>query len=163
MQLDLSGKTALVTGSTQGIGFAIAAGLAAAGARVAVNGRTPDRTEKAAAELRARGTDVVAVAADLATDSGFDAAYAQLPSVDILVDNLGVYETKPALEIDDTEWRRYFEVNVLSAIRLTRAYLPSMTEREEQDMQRLNLAVTIFQRQRLTAHDRFLCLICVPI
>lgn len=129
MQLDLSGKTALVTGSTQGIGFAIAAGLARAGARVAVNGRTPDKTEKAAAELRDQGADVVALAADVASDEGFATALAALPSVDVLVNNLGIFEAKPPLEIDDAEWRRYFEVNVLSAIRLTRAYLPGMTER----------------------------------
>lgn len=129
MQLDLSGKTALVTGSTQGIGFAIATGLARSGARVAVNGRTPDRTEKAATELREQGADVLALVADIASDEGLAAALEALPSVDILVNNLGIFEAKPPLEIDDAEWRRYFEVNVLSAIRLTRAYLPGMTDR----------------------------------
>lgn len=131
MLIDLKDKTALVTGSTQGIGAAIAAGLARAGARVGVNGRHEESTAAAAARLSSEvpGARVVPVAADLATEQGAAAAVQALPSVDILVNNLGIFESRPALEIDDDEWRRYFEVNVLAGIRLTRAYLPGMMER----------------------------------
>ncbi|MEU8228472.1 SDR family oxidoreductase [Actinoplanes sp. NPDC048967] len=125
MRLDLSGRTALVTGSTQGIGLAIATGLAAAGARVAINGRDRD---KVLAALPSDG-DHVAAPADLTTDDGVAALLEALPEVDILVNNLGIFGARPALEISDAEWRRYFEVNVLTAVRLTRAYLPGMRER----------------------------------
>jgi NAD(P)-dependent dehydrogenase (short-subunit alcohol dehydrogenase family) len=127
MRIDLSGKTALVTGSTQGIGQAIAAGLAGAGARVGVNGRSAESVERAITELG--DGDFVAVPADVATDQGVDAVRAVLPEVDILVNNLGIFGAKPALEITDEEWRRYFEVNVLAAVRLTRTFLPGMRDR----------------------------------
>jgi NAD(P)-dependent dehydrogenase (short-subunit alcohol dehydrogenase family) len=131
MHIDLTGKTALVTGSTQGIGTAIATGLARAGATVAVNGRKSDKVEAAADALRAEvpGALVVPIAADLATQEGADHAVDLLPNVDILVNNLGIFGAKDALEITDDEWRRYFEVNVLAAVRLTRAYLPGMVAR----------------------------------
>ncbi|AIJ22238.1 SDR family NAD(P)-dependent oxidoreductase [Amycolatopsis methanolica] len=131
MRLDLSGKTALVTGSTQGIGAAIALGLARAGARVAVNGRGADKVTKAIEQLTAEVPDaqVVPVVADLASEQGARDAVDQLPRADILVNNLGIFDSADPLEISDDEWRRYFEVNVLAAVRLTRAYLPGMTER----------------------------------
>ncbi|UGT44235.1 SDR family oxidoreductase [Nocardia yamanashiensis] len=129
MNIDLSGKTALVTGSTQGIGLAIAAGLARSGARVAVNGRTADRVEAAVAELRSAGGEVLGVAADVATAEGVDQLVGELPEVDILVNNLGIFGAVPAREITDAQWRTYFEVNVLAAARLIRTYLPGMIDR----------------------------------
>ncbi len=130
MHIDLTGKTALVTGSTQGIGLAIAEGLAASGARVAVNGRSDERVRAAVAELTGKGlADVIGVAADVTTEDGVAQLTQQLPDVDILVNNLGIFGSVPAQEITDDEWRRYFEVNVLSAVRLIRTYLPGMTER----------------------------------
>jgi NAD(P)-dependent dehydrogenase (short-subunit alcohol dehydrogenase family) len=126
VNIDLSGKTALVTGSTQGIGLAIAEGLANSGARVAVNGRTADRVDEAAARLRG---DVVGVAVDVTTEEGAAQLLRDLPHVDILVNNLGIFGAVPALEITDEQWRTYFDVNVLAAVRLIRMYLPGMTER----------------------------------
>ncbi|MFJ1967760.1 SDR family NAD(P)-dependent oxidoreductase [Streptomyces sp. NPDC087903] len=131
MHLDLAGRAALVTGSSQGIGAEIAAGLARAGARVGVNGRHADRLAKSVDALRAEVPDgrFVPVAADLGTEEGAARAVEELPDVDILVNNLGIFGSRPALEISDEEWRRYFEINVLAGVRLTRAYLPRMTER----------------------------------
>jgi NAD(P)-dependent dehydrogenase (short-subunit alcohol dehydrogenase family) len=144
MKIELDGTTALVTGSTQGIGFAIARGLAAAGARVIVNGRSAESTAAARARLLddlsgdpdfaaldhdAREARVVTLAADLATEAGARQAVFQYPDVDVLVNNLGVFGSADPLSIDDDEWRRYFETNVLSAVRLTRAYLPGMMAR----------------------------------
>ncbi|WEV28819.1 SDR family NAD(P)-dependent oxidoreductase [Streptomyces sp. 71268] len=131
MQIDLSDRTALVTGSTQGIGHAIAVGLARAGARVAVNGRGAERVAEAVERVRTESgsDDVVPAVGDLATEEGAAAVVDAVPSVDILVNNLGIFGSAAPLEIDDAEWRRYFEVNVLSAIRLIRAYLPGMTDR----------------------------------
>ena len=131
MQVDLTGKTALVTGSTRGIGLAIARGLAESGARVAINGRSEASVQKAIAEIRADlpEADLVPAAADVATEEGAAAVNELLPQVDVLINNLGIYGVQPALEISDDDWRRYFEVNVLSAARLTRLYLPGMTDR----------------------------------
>lgn len=131
MQIDLSGRTALVTGSTQGIGYAIAVGLARAGARVAVNGRGAERVTDAMDRVRADSgsDDLIAAVGDLASEEGAAAVLEAVPTVDILVNNLGIFGSAAPLEIDDAEWRRYFEVNVLSAVRLIRAYLPGMEER----------------------------------
>ncbi len=130
MQIDLSGRTALVTGSTQGIGRVIAERLADAGATTWVNGRTAERVAGVVEELRAEGgRRVEGVGADVGTAAGAEAVRRALPEVDILVNNLGIFEPRPVLEIDDAEWQRFWEVNVLSGIRLTRAYLPGMRER----------------------------------
>ena len=131
MNIDLDGTTALVTGSTQGIGLAIATGLAAAGARVVVNGRSEPSVQRGIAELRAAvpGADVIALVADISTEEGSATALEVVPEVDILVNNLGIFGAKPVLEIEDDEWKRYFDVNVLTAVRLTRLYLPGMMQR----------------------------------
>jgi NAD(P)-dependent dehydrogenase (short-subunit alcohol dehydrogenase family) len=131
MRIDLTGKRALVTGSSQGIGLAIATGLARAGASVVLTGRDPGRLDGAADRLRAdvEGAEVTTVAGDVVTDEGTAQLLAAVPGADVLVNNLGIFGARPALEISDDEWRRYFEVNVLTAVRLTRAYLPGMRER----------------------------------
>ena len=127
MNIELTGKTALVTGSTQGIGLAIAEQLARSGARVAVNGRTSARVDEAVAKLGE--FDVLGVAADVSTEEGTADLLRQLPDVDILVNNLGIFGAVPPMEITDEQWRAYFDVNVLAAVRLIRSYLPGMTER----------------------------------
>ena len=130
MQLDLSGKTALVTGSTSGIGLAIAHGLAEAGATVVVNGRSADRVADAVSGLRDAhpSVSVVGIDADVTTQPGVDRLLAEIPAVDVLVNNLGIFGAVPALEITDDERRRYFDTNVLAAARLIRSYLPGMIE-----------------------------------
>jgi NAD(P)-dependent dehydrogenase (short-subunit alcohol dehydrogenase family) len=127
MDFGLKGKRALVTGSTAGIGFAIAKLLAREGAFVFVNGRTEARVEKAISEIEGK---VDGVAADLATEQGAKTLFARVKEVDIVVNNLGIFEVKPFLEIDDAEWRRFFEANVLSGVRVTRHYLPRMLEKK---------------------------------
>lgn len=131
MRIDLAGRTAVVTGSTGGIGFAIARGLAQAGARVVVNGRSDGSVGDAVERLRDElpDADLVGVAADVATDSGAEQLVEAAGRVDVLVNNLGIFGAVDPLEISDEEWRRYFEVNVLSAARLTRLVLPGMMER----------------------------------
>jgi NAD(P)-dependent dehydrogenase (short-subunit alcohol dehydrogenase family) len=128
MDLQLKNKTALVTGSTAGIGFAIAQSLAAEGASVTVNGRTQGRVEEAIAKIKSavKGATVNGVAADLSTADGCAAMVKQLPAVEILINNLGIFEIKPVLEIPDDDWLRFFQTNVMSGVRLTRAYLPGM-------------------------------------
>jgi NAD(P)-dependent dehydrogenase (short-subunit alcohol dehydrogenase family) len=131
MNIDLTGRRALVSGSSQGIGLAIATELARSGAAVVINGRNQDKTEQAADTIRqqVRAADITAIAADLASEAGAEKLFAATSDVAILVNNLGIYGARPVFEIDDDEWRRYFEVNVLSAVRLIRHYLPGMMER----------------------------------
>jgi len=128
MDLQLKGKTALVSGSTAGIGLAIADVLAAEGAQVIINGRTGVRVEEALRAIRSHtyDADVRGIAADLATAKGCEELLAALPAVDILVNNLGIFEPKPFAEISDSDWLRFFEANVLSGVRLSRHYLPRM-------------------------------------
>src|SRR5271168_2622393 len=131
MNLELNNKTALVSGSTKGIGFAIATGLAREGARVIVNGRS----EKAVAEAKEQIGQTVPRArietftGDLSTAAATETLLQRFPLVDILVNNLGIFEPKPFEDIPDEDWRRFFEVNVLSGVRLSRAYLPGMKQR----------------------------------
>jgi len=131
VDLQLDGKLALVSGSTGGIGFAIAGALANEGARVIVNGRTAARVEAAIKKLQSSGVRgrVDGFAADLGTSDGVSQITAKFPDVEILVNNLGIFEPKPFEEISDADWFRFFEVNVLSGVRLSRYYLPRMKDR----------------------------------
>jgi NAD(P)-dependent dehydrogenase (short-subunit alcohol dehydrogenase family) len=131
MDLQLRGKRALVTGSSAGIGLAAATGLYREGANVIVNGRATQRVEEAVAKLRGLGGDGTAtgIAADLSNAKGVAELVKQFPDVDILVNNLGIFEPKPFEEIPDEDWFRFFEVNVMSGVRLTRHYLPGMKAR----------------------------------
>jgi NAD(P)-dependent dehydrogenase (short-subunit alcohol dehydrogenase family) len=126
-----AGRVALVTGSTAGIGFAAAIALAEAGANIIVNGRTSSSVDAAAARIRAHAPSVtvLGVAADVSTLSGAEALVAAVPEVDILVNNVGIYERKPYFQITDDDWRRLFDVNVLSGVRLARLYGEAMRRR----------------------------------
>ena len=131
MKIDLSDKTALVTGSTAGIGHAIARGLAAAGAEVVINGRSKAKVDAAMVSI-VRGVanaKVRGVAADVSTAAGCEALVAELPQTDILINNAGIFEPKPFVDIPDADWSRFFETNVMSGVRLSRAYLPGMLKR----------------------------------
>ena len=133
MDLGLEGKRALITGSTAGIGFAIAQGLAREGARVTITGRTQSSVDAALGRLRAglqRGATADGVAADCASAAGAEAVFARVPDVDILINNLGIYARMPFFDIPDAEWLRYFEVNVLSGVRFARHYARAMAERK---------------------------------
>lgn len=132
MDLKLKGKTALVTGSTAGIGLEIARTLATEGASVIVTGRNQERLDAAVASIRASGGgEVRGVLADAATEEGAGILLAAAPAIDILVNNLGIYELKPFGGISDDDWRRLFETNVLGGVRLSRAYFPGMLERNQ--------------------------------
>jgi NAD(P)-dependent dehydrogenase (short-subunit alcohol dehydrogenase family) len=132
MDLGLKGKRALVTGSTAGIGFATALALAREGARVTVNGRTQARVDQAVARLRreAPGSDVDGIAEDLSGETGCRSLIGKLPETDILVNNLGIFEPKAFAEITDADWLRFFEINVLSGIRMARHYVEGMRARD---------------------------------
>jgi NAD(P)-dependent dehydrogenase (short-subunit alcohol dehydrogenase family) len=129
MKIDLSGKTALVTGSTAGIGYAIAKGLAASGADVVINGRNQDKVDASARRLEGVGGKVRGVVADVSTAAGCKALAAALPDADILINNAGIFEAKDFFDIPDEDWTRFFEVNVMSGVRLSRAYLRGMMKR----------------------------------
>src|SRR6266481_4076680 len=132
MVLNLTDKTALISGSSKGIGFAIATQFAHEGARVIVNGRSNNAITEALAQIRRAVPDarVESFAGDLSTAEAVEALLLQFPSVDVLVNNLGIFEPKPFEDIPDEDWRRFFEVNVLSGVRLSRAYLPGMKQRD---------------------------------
>jgi NAD(P)-dependent dehydrogenase (short-subunit alcohol dehydrogenase family) len=124
MKIDLSGRTALVTGSTSGIGEAAAQTLASAGADVVINGLADDRVVETAKRLEARG-----ISADVGSAEGVASLIEQLPDVDILVNNVGIFVARPVFEISDEEWLRIYQVNVLSGVRLARHYAPRMVGR----------------------------------
>ncbi len=131
MDLQLTDKRALVSGSTKGIGLAIATALAREGSRVIINGRTEASVSAARSEILGSvpNATVEGFAGDLATPQAAELLGAKFPSVDMLVNNLGVFEPKPFEQISDDDWRRFFEVNVLSGVRLSRLYLPGMKAR----------------------------------
>lgn len=131
MDYQLQGKLALVSGSTKGIGFAIALGLAREGAEVILNGRSEQSVAEALGRLKADvpGARVHGFAGDLATVAGVEKLVGQFPSVDILVNNLGIFDPKPFEEIPDEDWQKFFDINIMSGVRLARAYLPAMKQR----------------------------------
>ncbi len=126
MDLQLANKNALITGSTKGIGYAIAEVLANEGANVIVNGRSEQSTADAA---KAIGNGARGIAADLSTAAGCDKLLQEAGQVDILINNAGIFEPKPFVEIPDEDWERFYQINVMSGVRLTRSVLPGMLER----------------------------------
>ena len=132
MQIDLSGKHAIITGSTAGIGFAIAQALANAGANVVVTGRTQGRVDDAIAALKnaTPNAKVEGVAADLGTVEGCQTLIEKQPSADILINNVGIFAPQDFFDVDDATWQQFFDVNVMSAVRLSRHYAQGMRERD---------------------------------
>ncbi|MEO8037718.1 MAG: SDR family oxidoreductase [Betaproteobacteria bacterium] len=132
MDLQLQGKLALISGSSKGIGLAIARALAAEGAHVIINGREADAVTDAVANIRAAapGVEVGTFVGDLATAAAAAELVHRFPTVDILVNNLGIFERKAFADITDADWQHYFDVNVMSGVRLSRAYLPAMKQRD---------------------------------
>jgi NAD(P)-dependent dehydrogenase (short-subunit alcohol dehydrogenase family) len=131
VDLKLAGKVAAITGSTAGIGFAIARSLAKEGAHVYVNGRTQERVDAAVAALQSQAgsREVGGIVADFSSSAGAETMITELPRVDVLVNNVGIFEPKPFAEIPDADWYRFFEVNVMSGVRLSRHYLAGMLEK----------------------------------
>lgn len=131
MNLQLTSKTAFISGSTQGIGYAIARQLLAEGAKVIVNGRSQEKVDRAISTLQAEfpGEAVSGIAADLENTQDIDRLTRSLPEIDILINNAGMFELKPFFDIPDDEWTRFFQVNVMSGVRLSRALMPGMLER----------------------------------
>ncbi|WP_417438720.1 SDR family NAD(P)-dependent oxidoreductase [Idiomarina sp.] len=132
MHINLNGKHAIITGSTAGIGFAIAQGLAKAGANVVVTGRTQQRVDEAIARIKkvAPDADIEGVAADLGTAEGCKALTEQQPDTDILVNNVGIFGPEDFFEVEDDTWQQFFDVNVMSAVRLSRHYAKGMKARD---------------------------------
>ena len=129
MDLNLQGKLALVSGSTAGIGLAIVTTLAEEGARVIVNGRSQASVDSVVAQLKAQtGGEVHGFAGDLSTAAAADEVARRFPGVEILVNNLGIFEPKAFEDIPDADWQRFFDVNVLSGVRLARLFLPAMKQ-----------------------------------
>src|ERR1700728_367509 len=131
MDLQLKGKKALVTGSTAGIGFSTARALAAEGVSVVVNGRTQKRVDSAIAEIRKThpDADVSGIASDVSNREGCQKVIQSVRAVDVLINNMGIFEPKPLEKIPDEDWMRFFEANVMSGVRLSRHYLPVMREK----------------------------------
>jgi hypothetical protein len=131
MDLQLKGKKALITGSTAGIGFSTAQALAAEGASVVVNGRTQKRVDSAIAEIRKAhpGAEVSGIAADVSNREGCSKVIQSVRAVDVLINNMGIFEPKPFEKIPDEDWMRFFEANVMSGVRLSRHYLTGMREK----------------------------------
>jgi NAD(P)-dependent dehydrogenase (short-subunit alcohol dehydrogenase family) len=131
VDLKLKDKVALVTGSTAGIGFAVAQQLAGEGAHVYVNGRTQQRVDAAIASIRSQNpaARVDGIVSDFSSATGSETVIAKLPAVDVLVNNVGIFEVKPFAEIPDVDWYRFFEVNVMSGVRLSRHYLAAMLKK----------------------------------
>ena len=148
MDLELKGKKALVTGSTAGIGFAIAKQLAVEGAEVVVTGRSSSKIEAAVANIEASGAKAIGVESDMSTAAGADVLIKEIPQVDILVNNVGIYEPKSFFDIEDSDWNKMFEVNVMSGIRLSRHYMQGMLEGIEKDSD-----LTEFKKDVIKAYD----------
>ena len=131
MDLQLKGKKVLVTGSTAGIGFAAARAFAVEGALVIINGRKQDRVDSAIAQIRKfqPSAELTGIAADVSNAAGCAKLIQTVPDVDVLVNNMGIFEPKPFEKIPDEDWLRFFEANVMSGVRLSRYYLPSMRRR----------------------------------
>src|ERR1700758_1958709 len=131
MDLQLKGKKVLVTGSTAGIGFAAARAFAMEGASVVINGRKQDRVDSAIAQIRKSqpGAELTGIAADVSNAAGCAKLIQTVPDVDVLVNNMGIFEPKPFEKIPDEDWLRFFEANVMSGVRLSRHYLPGMRRR----------------------------------
>jgi len=131
VDLRLTDKVVLVTGSTAGIGFAIARSVAAEGAHVYVNGRTQERVDAAVAAIRLQAATIKVdgIVADFSSSTGAETVIAKLPLVDVLVNNVGIFEPKPFADIPDADWYRFFEINVMSGVRLARHYLAGMLKK----------------------------------
>lgn len=128
MDLQLKGKTVFISGSTQGIGFAIATRLCQEGASVTINGRSESKVNDAVKKLKEKQSDanITGIAADFSKTEDIEKVFAQYPEVDILINNVAIFEPKPFLEIPDEDWIKFYDVNVLSGIRLSRFYFPKM-------------------------------------
>ncbi|GIN20570.1 SDR family NAD(P)-dependent oxidoreductase [Siminovitchia fordii] len=133
MNLNLKGKTALVTGSTSGIGKAIAMSLVAEGATVLINGRREEKVDQTIKENQAKYPDAIlqSVVADLGTEQGCQKVIEKYSEVDILINNLGIFEPVEYFDIPDEDWFKLFETNIMSGVRLTRRYLKQMIQKKE--------------------------------